>query len=56
MTDIRFFFDPACTRTWITAVELWDVFVVLGKFEGLYEIKRTRNTRPIFTPLPATSL
>jgi hypothetical protein len=43
------------TPTGPAAVELWDTFTVLGKFEGLYEIKRTRHKRPIFTPLPATS-
>jgi hypothetical protein len=43
--------SPAPTGA--AAVELWDAFVTLGKFEGLYEIKRTRDVRPIFGPRPA---
>lgn len=34
------------------ALDLWDVFVTLGHFEGLYEIKRTKTTGPIFGPRP----
>jgi hypothetical protein len=51
------FFGPVLSPApvGLAALELWDAFAALGKFEGLYEIKRTRNTRPIFTPLPATS-
>jgi len=35
------------------ALDLWDAFVTLGRFGGVYEIKRTRNVRPILGPRPA---
>ena len=49
------FFGPVLSPapTGAEACELWDAYVSLTKFEGLYEIKRTRNTRPIFGPRPA---
>ena len=34
------------------AVDLWDAFLTLGKYDGVYEIKRSRNVRPIFGPRP----
>jgi hypothetical protein len=34
------------------AVDLWDAFMTLGRFDGLYEIKRSRDVRPIFGPRP----
>lgn len=50
------FFGPVMSPapTGIDAVELWNAFVVIGKFDGLYEIKRTRNVGPIFGPRPST--
>jgi len=42
--------SPAPTGT--DALELWDAFVTLGRFEGLYEVKRSRTTGPIFGPRP----
>jgi hypothetical protein len=49
------FFGPVLSPapTGDDAVALWDAFVTLGRFEGLYEIKRSRNTRPIFGARPA---
>lgn len=38
--------------TGAAAVRLWDTFVALGEFDGLYEIKRTRRTGPQFGPRP----
>ena len=35
------------------ALELWDAFVTLGRFPGLYEVKRTRDVRPIFGAPPS---
>lgn len=35
------------------ALDLWDAFATLRRFGGLYEIKRTRNVRPILGPRPA---
>ncbi len=29
------------------ALELWDAYVVLGSIDGIYEIKRTRDVRPL---------
>ncbi len=34
------------------ALELWDAYVVLGSIDGIYEIKRTRDVRPMFPPRP----
>jgi 2-hydroxychromene-2-carboxylate isomerase len=34
------------------ALELWDLFVGLGRFDGLFEIKRSRTVRPQFGPRP----
>lgn len=34
------------------ACDLWDAFVALGSFEGLYEIKRSREVGPILGPRP----
>jgi protein-disulfide isomerase-like protein with CxxC motif len=33
------------------ALELWDAFATLCRTPGIYEIKRTRNVKPLFTPL-----
>ena len=48
------FFGPvlAPPPTGAAAVRLWDTFVALGEFDGLYEIKRTRRTGPQFGPRP----
>ncbi len=43
--------SPAPTGT--DALVLWDAFDTLGRFEGLYEVKRSRSTGPIFGPRPA---
>lgn len=34
------------------ALVLWDAFVILGQFGGLFEVKRSRTTGPIFGPRP----
>ncbi|MCY7299743.1 MAG: disulfide bond formation protein DsbA [Ilumatobacteraceae bacterium] len=49
------FFGPVLSPapTGADATDLWDAFVSLGRFEGLYEVKRTRSTGPIFGPRPA---
>jgi 2-hydroxychromene-2-carboxylate isomerase len=36
------------------AVELWDTFVSLMRYDGVYEIKRTRDGRPQLGPRPVT--
>jgi len=48
------FFGPVLSPapTGAEAVELWDAFVALGRFDGLYEIKRTREVGPILGPRP----
>ncbi|MCU1368261.1 MAG: disulfide bond formation protein DsbA [Ilumatobacteraceae bacterium] len=48
------FFGPVLSPapTGAEAVELWDAFVTLSRFDGLYEIKRTRSVGPIFGPRP----
>ena len=48
------FFGPvlAPAPTGDAAVRLWDTFVALGEFDGLYEIKRTRRTGPQFGARP----
>ena len=49
------FFGPVLSPapTGAAAARLWDSFVGLGAFDGLYEIKRTRATGPQFGPRPA---
>ena len=49
------FFGPVLSPapTGAAAARLWDSFVGLGEFDGLYEIKRTRNVGPQFGPRPA---
>lgn len=49
------FFGPVLSPapTGADALDLWDAFVALGRFEGLYEVKRTRSTGPIFGARPA---
>ena len=49
------FFGPVLSPapTGVEALDLWDAFVALGRFEGLYEVKRTRSVGPIFGPRPA---
>ena len=46
------FFGPVMSPapTGAAAAELWDAFAVLGRYDGLYEIKRSRNVKPIFNP------
>lgn len=34
------------------ALELWDAYVVLGSIDGIFEIKRTRDVRPLLPPRP----
>ena len=34
------------------ALELWDAYVVLGSIDGIYEIKRTRDVRPLLPLRP----
>jgi hypothetical protein len=48
------FFGPVLSPapTGHDAAELWDAFVALGKFDGLYEIKRSREVGPILGPRP----
>ena len=48
------FFGPvlAPAPTGDAALRLWDAFVALGEFDGLYEIKRSRRTGPQFGPRP----
>jgi DSBA-like thioredoxin domain len=48
------FFGPVLSPapTGDAAVRLWDTFVALGEFAGLYEIKRSRDTGPVFGPRP----
>jgi len=48
------FFGPVLSPapTGPEACDLWDAFVALGKFDGLYEIKRTREVGPILGPRP----
>jgi hypothetical protein len=48
------FFGPvlAPAPTGEAALRLWDAFVALGEFDGLYEIKRSRRTGPQFGPRP----
>ena len=38
------------------ALDLWDTFVSLGRFNGLYEIKRSRATEPQFGARPPVFL
>jgi len=49
------FFGPVLSPapTGQDAVDLWDAFVSLGRFTGLYEIKRSRSVKPIFGTRPA---
>jgi len=49
------FFGPVLSPapTGADALVLWDAFVTLGHFEGLYEVKRTRSTGPVFGPRPS---
>ncbi len=35
------------------ALELWDAYVVLGSIDGIYEIKRTRDVRPLLPARPS---
>lgn len=48
------FFGPVLSPapTGRDALDLWDAFVVLGRFEGLYEIKRSREGGPKFGVRP----
>ncbi len=34
------------------ALRLWDLYAGLGEFDGLFEIKRSRNVGPVFGPRP----
>lgn len=49
------FFGPVLSPapTGADALDLWDAFATLGRFEGLYEVKRTRSTGPMFGARPA---
>ncbi len=48
------FFGPVLSPapTGAAALRLWDAFVALGEFDGLYEIKRSRAGGPEFGPRP----
>ena len=48
------FFGPVLSPapTGDDALALWDAFAQLGRFDGLSEIKRTREVSPIFGPRP----
>lgn len=37
------------------ALALWDAFTALGRFEGVYEVKRSREVGPQFGPRPQVS-
>ena len=48
------YFGPVLSPapTGAKALELWDAYVVLGSIDGIYEIKRTRDVRPMLPPRP----
>jgi hypothetical protein len=48
------YFGPVLSPapTGAKALELWDAFVVLGSIDGIYEIKRTRDVRPLMPSRP----
>ena len=46
------YFDPVLAPTGDKALELWDAYIVLGSIDGIYEIKRTRDVRPLLPPRP----
>jgi predicted DsbA family dithiol-disulfide isomerase len=43
-------FSPAPTGK--AAVELWDAIIIAGRTPGFYELKRTRETEPLFAERP----
>ncbi len=48
------FFGPVCSPapTGKAAVALWDAIIVAGRTPGFYELKRTRETEPLFAERP----
>ena len=48
------FFGPVCSPAPAgkAAVELWDAIIIAGKIPGFYELKRTRETEPLFGERP----
>ena len=48
------FFGPVCSPapTGKAAVDLWDAVIVAGRTPGFYELKRTRETEPLFAERP----
>ena len=50
------FFGPVCSPapTGKAAVALWDAIIVAGRTPGFYELKRSRDTGPVFGERPKT--
>ena len=48
------FFGPVCSPapTGKAAVELWDAVIIAGRTPGFYELKRNRETEPLFAERP----
>jgi len=48
------FFGPVCSPapTGKAAVELWDAVIIAGRTPGFYELKRNRETEPLFAKRP----
>jgi predicted DsbA family dithiol-disulfide isomerase len=48
------FFGPVCSPapTGKAAVELWNAVITVGRTPGFYELKRTRETEPLFAERP----
>lgn len=48
------FFGPVCSPapTGKAAVELWDAIIIVGRTPGFYELKRTRESEPLFAERP----
>lgn len=48
------FFGPVCSPapTGNAAVQLWDAIIIAGRTPGFYELKRTRETKPLFAERP----
>ncbi len=48
------FFGPVCSPapTGKAAVALWDAIIIAGRTPGFYELKRTRETEPLFGARP----
>jgi hypothetical protein len=48
------FFGPVCSPapTGLAAVALWDAIITAGRTPGFYELKRSRETEPLFGERP----